>query len=110
MFVTAHFSRCLWDRKTNDKDLRSSAWEASLFVRSIQKLHNLQNISACYFLFNLQIRCVKVHFDLPQSSSPVLFADELELYDQDMKERKLGLATGEIKLNGRLQRFVLPAK
>lgn len=37
MFVTAHFSRCLWDRKTNDKDLRSSAWEASPFVRTIQK-------------------------------------------------------------------------
>lgn len=53
---------------------------------------------------------MKVHFDLPHLSSLVLFADELEHYDQDMKERKLGLATGEIKLNGRLQRFVLPAK
>ena len=52
------------------------------------------------------MRFVEVHFDLPQLSSLVLFADELELYDQDMKERKLGLATGEIKLNGRLQRFV----
>lgn len=54
---------------------------------------------------------MKAHFDLPQLSGLVLFADELEHYDQDMKERKLqGLATGEIKLNGRLQRFVLPAK
>ena len=53
---------------------------------------------------------MKVHFDLPHLSSLVLFADELEHYDQDMKERKLGLATGEIKLNGRLQRFVLPTK
>ena len=70
------------------------------------KLHNLQNISACYFLFRLQIRFVEVHFDLSQLSSLVLFADELELYDQDTKERKLGLATGEIKLKGRLQRFV----
>ena len=96
--------------ETHDKALRSSAWVASPFVRFIQKkLHNLQNIRACYFLFNLQVGCVKVHFDSPQLSSLVLFADELEHYDQDMKERKLGLVTGEIKLNGRLQRFVLPA-
>ena len=49
MFVTAHFSRCLWDRKTNDKDLRSSAWEASLFVRSIPKTAQLAKYQCMLF-------------------------------------------------------------